>query len=104
MSPRKINRISGAILAAGLIAAVVIWFLAPPPEVDGWRDDPLNQKRNRRQMEQFGGKANLLSAEFIEWFGSLWAGKSLAGTVVVLSVIATGGFRFVAVRMEPPPG
>ncbi|HWA29385.1 MAG TPA: hypothetical protein VG734_27290 [Lacunisphaera sp.] len=103
MDSRRINRISLAILAVGIVAAVAIWFLAPPAQSDGWRDDPLNQKRNRRQMEQLGGKANLLSAEFIDWFGGLWEGRNLAGTVLVLAVITTGGFRFVAVRMEPPP-
>jgi len=102
LEPRKINRVSLAILLAGLLAAVVVWCVAPPTESNGWRDDPWNQKRNRRELERIGGTANKLSAEFIDWFGSLWAGQNLAYTIVVLTITATGGFRFVAVRMEPP--
>ena len=101
MSPQKINRLSGAILAAGFAAAVVLWFVMPSPAADGWRDDPLNQKRNRRQLAMIGGQANQLSADFIEWFGGLWEGQNLAYTVAVLTLVTTGGFRFVAVRLEP---
>ncbi len=102
MAPQKINRISGLILLLGLAAAVVIWLVAPPPESDAWRDDPLNEKRNRRQLAMIGGQANQLSADFMDWFGGLWEGQNLAYTVAVLTVVATGGFRFVAVRMQPP--
>jgi len=44
------------------------------------------------------GKANLLSADFIDWFGERWHGRNLAGTVVVLTLLTTGGYRFVAGR------
>jgi len=101
MAPRKINRISLLILLLGFAAAAAIWGTIPPPETDAWRDDPLNQKRTRRQLVMIGGKANQLSADFIEWFGSLWEGQNLAYTVAVLTLVTTSGFRFVAVRMEP---
>lgn len=102
VNPQKINRLSVLILALGFTAAVVLWFVMPPPDSDGWRDDPLNQKRNRRQLAVIGGQANQLSADFIEWFGERWEGRNLAYTVGFLTLVAMGGFRFVAVRMEPP--
>ncbi|MEJ1972187.1 MAG: hypothetical protein WDM96_06865 [Lacunisphaera sp.] len=102
MEPKKINRLSWLIIATGFAAALVIWLVAPPPETDAWRDDPLNQKRNRRQLAMIGGQANQLQADFVDWFEGLWEGPMLGCTVAVLTVVATGGFRFVAVRMKPP--
>jgi hypothetical protein len=92
------NRISALLLAAGFAAAVAIWFLAPPAEGDAVRDDPLNEKRYRRELRVIGGQANQLSADFLEWFGERWEGRNLAYTVAVLTLITTAGFRFVAVR------
>lgn len=103
MAPAKINRISLLLLALGFASALLIAIFAPPPETDAFSRDPLNEKRYRRQLRVIGGQANQLSADFIEWFGGLWSGRNLAGTVAVLTVVATGGFRFVAVRMGPPP-
>lgn len=99
LSQRKINRVSVGLLLLGLGAAMIIYVLAPPesPE-DPWRTDPLGQRRYARQMQVMGGKANLLSADFIDWFGERWHGRNLAGTVVVLTLVATGGYRFVAGR------
>lgn len=101
LDPKKINRLSLVLLVAGFLAAVVLWFVMPPPETDAWRDDPLNEKRTRRQLAMIGGQANQLSADFIDWFGERWEGRNLAVTVAVLTVVAVGGFRFVAVRMGP---
>jgi len=95
------NRISLALLASGFVAAAIIWWVAPPPETDAFRDDPLNEKRYRRQLRVIGGQANQLSADFIEWFDGLWEGRNLAYTVAVLTVATIGAFRFVAVRLEP---
>ena len=103
VSPRKINRLSLALLVLGFTGAGLIFLFAPPPVADGFSNDPLNQKRYRRQLRVIGGQANALSADFIDWFGGLWAGENLAYTVAVLTVVATGGFRFVAVRLEHPP-
>ena len=101
MTASKINRISLLILLLGFATSVVIWCVAPPVEPDALRDDPLNEKRYRRQLRVIGGQANQLSADFIDWFGERWEGRNLAYTIAVLTVVATGGFRFVAVRMEP---
>ncbi len=96
---QKINRISAGLLLVGLGSAVLIYAFAPVETSDDpWRTDPLNQRRYTRQMQVIGGKANLLSADFIDWFAGLWHGRNLAGTVAVLTVVATGGYRFVAFR------
>ena len=101
MAPQKINRLSWLILLAGFAAALVIWLVVPPPQTDDFQNDPLNEKRYRRQLAVIGGQANQLQADFVDWFGELWVGPQLGYTVAVLTVIAVGGFRFVAVRMRP---
>lgn len=102
VSPRKMNRISLALLLLGFASAGLIYAFAPPPVTDAFGNDPLNEKRYRRQLRVIGGQANQLSADFIDWLGGLWAGENLAYTVAVLTVVATGGFRFVAVRLASP--
>ncbi len=100
--PRKMNRISLALLVAGFVAAGLIYVFAAPPATDAFGNDPLNEKRYRRELRVIGGQANALSADFIDWFGGLWEGENLAYTVAVLTVVTTLGFRFVAVRLKPP--
>ena len=48
-----------------------------------------NAKRYENEMKSVGGQANLMAAEFQDWFGSLWHGRRLALT---LAVLALGGF------------
>ena len=99
LSQQKINRVSLGLFLLGLGSAGLIFILAPPDQPDDpWRTDPLGQRRYARQMQVMGGKANLLSADFIDWFGERWHGRNLAGTVVVLTLLTTGGYRFVAGR------
>jgi hypothetical protein len=97
------NRISLALLLLGFSGAGLIYAFAEPPVTDVFGNDPLNEKRYRRQLRMIGGRANQLSADFIDWFGGLWEGENLAYTVAVLTVATTAGFRFVAVRLQPPP-
>lgn len=100
MSPRKINRISLGLLLLGLGGAAAIYALAEPPEYDPLLADLHSNRKYKRELAVYGGRANVASAEFIDWLGGLWQGRNLAGTVAVLTVVATLGFRFVA---TPPP-
>ncbi len=100
MTRRQINRISLGLLLAGLLSALILFVVAEPPVKDPLLGDPLESKRFRRELKVLGGQANVLSAEFQDWFVSLWQGERLAGTVAVLTVLATFGFRFIAT----PPG
>ncbi|HEV7507645.1 MAG TPA: hypothetical protein VGS07_22365 [Thermoanaerobaculia bacterium] len=99
---RMLRTLSNAILVAGLLASLVIYRTAAPPP-----DDPLgsieDSKRSLRQLQMYGGEANVFAYEIRQWFGSLWQGTRLAVTVAVLATIAAGGCRFVAIPL-PPPG
>ena len=115
MSRRKINQITGLLLLVGFASALAVYLTAQPVVLDPLLGDPLTTKKFVHEMRVIGGKGNVMAAEFIDGFSSLWHGRNLAGTVAVLSVIVTLAFRFVAARPDlfashpvetqtPPPG
>ena len=55
-----------------------------------------------RNLEQFGGKAAVLFAQFNRWFISLWQGEALAVTVLWITIIASVAV-FVLARSVPEP-
>ena len=61
----------------------------------------MDTKKYLHDLEEFGGKANVLAVEFQEWFASLWHGKRLAFTVAAMTVMAAGAFRFFATPLPP---
>ncbi len=101
MDRRKINRISLGLLLLGFGAAVVIYLTAKPEMVDPLLGDPLDSKKYRHDLELYGGKANVLSAQFMDWFGNLWHGRTLAYTVATLTVAGILVYRFVATHPAP---
>jgi hypothetical protein len=90
----RLRFISLAILIAGLLSSAVIFWNASP-DLAGY--DPEDSKQYLRQMELYGGKANLLAYDFREWFIGLWHGRSLALTVAVIAVLLSAGFRLAAI-------
>ena len=86
---------SSAILIAGLIAAVTINVRAGRM-AENPLGDPDDSKQYLRQMEVYGGKANVLASEARQWISGLWHGKSLAFTVGFIALLLAGGLRFLA--------
>lgn len=81
-----------AILAGGLAAAAAV-FVTSPPDAAG--DGPGvyvasidNSKKVQLELQRIGGKSAVAAAQFAEWFESLWHGRRLAGTLVVLATVA----------------
>jgi len=96
-----LRTISAAILIGGLAAAVVIYANAvPPPEIP-FGAEPEDSKQYLRQLELYGGKANVLGVEIREWFDGLWHGKHLAFTVAILAALLAAGFRLAAIPLPP---
>jgi hypothetical protein len=91
----RLRFISLAILVAGLLTSAVIFWNASPENPAGY--DPEDSRQYLRQMELYGGKANVLAYDFREWFVGLWHGKSLALTVAVITVLVAAGFRLAAI-------
>jgi hypothetical protein len=65
--------------------------------------DPEDTKRYRRDLEMYGGKAFVLSDEFLRWLAGLRHGRALAATVECLSIVVAFGFFFVAYQMPIDP-
>lgn len=99
---RKTNQITILLLVLGLGGALAIFLCAPPEEPDNpLLNDPRAARKYHRELAMYGGKANVVSAEFLDWFDGLWHGRSLACTVAVLTVAGTWAFRFMATLPEP---
>ena len=101
MQRQTAKRITGGILVVGLTAALAIYVFAPDPNSNPLGYDPLTNKKYLRDLRVIGGRANVMTAEFLQWFEGLWQGQSLAYTVAVLTLLSAGIFWFFATL--PPP-
>jgi hypothetical protein len=105
---RRLKSITTAILAVGFGTAVSLYFVdrARPKNPLGY--EPLETKQYLHDLELYGGKANVLAAEFREWFAGLWYGKNLAFTIAVITVLLVAAVRLAfamrAPRTEHEPG
>jgi hypothetical protein len=102
MTEARVRRVTLVILIIGLAAAAAIYVRARPRPGNPLGYEPEDTKQYLREMEVYGGKANLIAEDIREGFTSLWRGKRLAYTVAVITLLAAGGFWFAA-RPLPPP-
>jgi hypothetical protein len=92
-----------AILVVGVASAVLIALTATDDDAAAEREI-ASGRMYQHNLELMGGKFAVLTAEFNDWFASLWHGRTLAATVAVLSV-ATAAACFLLARLTaPPPG
>jgi hypothetical protein len=100
----RLRALSHAVLVAGLLGAALIYWHAvrTAPELSDY--DPENSKQFLRQMELYGGKANVFAYDLREWWKGLWHGRSLAASVAVLTVLLAAALRFAAIPLPPRPG
>ena len=96
MSPRKINQVTVLLLVIGFGSALVIYLTTQAADADPLLNDPLATKKYLRELQRIGGTANVVAAEFQDWFAGLWHGEKLAETVAILTVGVTLVFRFLA--------
>ena len=92
---RRLRLITRAILAVGFGAAIAVYFVAGARPEDPLADQ-LSSKKYLHDLEVYGGKANVLAAEFREWFAGLWYGRNLAFTIAVLTLSTVWVVRFLA--------
>ncbi|HKA35911.1 MAG TPA: hypothetical protein VKH43_03775 [Thermoanaerobaculia bacterium] len=99
----RLRAATRGIVAAGFAAAAILYITAGPPPQNPLGYDPLQNKAYRHELEVFGGRANVIMAEFRDWFDSLWHGRQLAYTVAVLSILAAYAFRITVLLMRSGP-
>lgn len=93
--------IAAIILFAGLIGAIVIYLRAGLAPDTLMEFSPETSKKYLRDLELYGGTANVLAVQFQAWFAGLWRGRALAYTVAAISAITALGYVFFAVVLPP---
>ena len=106
-----LNLIGSVILLVGLGSAILIHRTAENDSknilgyVGGngsvYPVTPEDSKKYLRDMELYGGKANVLADDFRRWFVGLWHGKSLAFTVASITILISVGFFYAAHHSHP---
>jgi hypothetical protein len=97
----RLRVISFTILIVGLLSSIVIYSRASGGSENPSAYDPEDSKQSLRQMELYGGKANVFAYDVRQWLDGLWHGKSLAFTVGFIAVLLAAGFRLAAIPLPP---
>jgi hypothetical protein len=92
----RLHLVSAAILAIGFGSAIWIHLAAEPAPPNPLGYGPEDSKQYMRELELYGGKANVLAVELKHWFDGLWHGKRLAVTVACVTVLLAGACLLVA--------
>jgi hypothetical protein len=96
----RLRFVAAAILIVGFASAIWIFLSATPPTDDPLGYDPMQSKKYLHDLELYGGKANVLAVQVVDWFDSLWHGRRLAFTVACGAVLLAGVFWFAAVASD----
>jgi hypothetical protein len=83
------------ILVVGLTSSVIVYLTARSAAPNPLGYNPLDTKKYLRELEVYGGKANILATELREWFDGLWHGKPLAFTLLFITLILAFLFWFL---------
>lgn len=94
----RIRQITAGILAAGLGAAAIVYLRAAPKGPNPLGYEPEDTKKYLRDLELYGGKANVLATEFMKTWDGLWRGRNLAFTLAALTLILAALFWILAHR------
>ena len=78
--------ISLAVLIVGICSAVNIYLSVPNPSDNMLELEPEVTKTYLRNLEMYGGKANVLAYEIRSWYARLWEGESLAYTMGCITI------------------
>src|SRR5207302_588774 len=90
-----------AIAIVGFGSAIAVYHLTTPEVYDPNGYHPLENKKYVHDLQVYGGTANVLFAEFTEWFTGLWHGRQLATTLAVLTALTLLLVRWVRVPLPP---
>jgi len=105
---RRLRLLGVILLVAGLPAAGWVHHRATDNAVAEklFRAGTLisgNAKRAENELKEIGGQSNVIAAEFSDWFSSLWHGRRLSTTLVVLALSGALACFFLAHLLNYPP-
>jgi hypothetical protein len=105
--------LSAIILLVGSAATVLVYQRAENYSNSGEAYDegdgshypvrPEDTKKYLRDMEQLGGKVNVLADEFRRWLSGMWYGKALAYIVACLTLALSFGIFYTANHLPSRP-
>lgn len=93
---RRHRLVLACILAIGWSLSIAKYVTAVPITESDAVYEMEHSKRDLRQLEEFGGKAAVLTSDFNQWFGSIWHGRALAYTMAVLTVVVAAGYGLLS--------
>ena len=100
----KARWLGGICLLAGLAISATIFSRTEPTDgdPDPYELNAQNSKKYEDQLERIGGKGAVLGVEIQGWWDSLWHGRQLAYTVLVLTALSSGAcFLFSQLEVRP---
>lgn len=108
----RLQLISALILLVGLGSAIIIYLAADNDSnsvadyevASGDLYPNIPSKKYERDLELYGGKANVLANDFRIWFVDLWRGESLAVMIAFITILASSGVSFVANNLSVDEG
>jgi hypothetical protein len=86
IKPIYLKIVAIIVWVGGLCSSCIIYFYAQPVHLNPLGYDPLDTKTFLRNMEVYGGKANILIMEFRQWFAGFWQGETLAFSIAAITV------------------
>jgi len=100
-NPQTLLYLSSAIiLFAGMASSIYIYLTAEIGSDPASGYEVQETKKYLRDLEVYGGKANVLAVEFMQWFKSLWQGQSLAYTIGCITILISLGLFLAAYHWE----
>ena len=63
--------------------------------------NPDDSKQYLRDLELYGGKANVVADQFRRWFAGLWQTKSLAFIIAGATILLSFGLFYIADYVLP---
>ena len=100
LQSKHLRVIALMILLVGLGSAGAVYLTVEPTPVNSSEYDRFASKKYVRDLERFGGKFAVVTAELSEWFAGLWQGRALAATVGILSLALAALLWFVSTCMQ----
>lgn len=94
---------AGVIVLTGFACALIIYLTAAEAPSDPFAEFEKS-KRFFSELGRMGGKAAIAAHDFNRWFAGLWHGETFAFTVAVITLIAAGGYYFIASGLEAEAG
>lgn len=88
----------------GFASAIWIYLTSGAAPGNPLGYDPEDSKRYLRDLERYGGKANIVAGEITDWFNGLWHGRRLAFIVACVTVIVAGALLLAATAMDSDLG